>query len=74
MTLRFSASFAATAQAWTLDNDVKKRSEKESVLLAEVVAVEIIEPGGTMTSADGGGVASYVTRHICSHGQIGVEF
>lgn len=51
----------------TLDCDMKKWSRRESILLTLIVEVGAIGPVGTTTSADVGGIASYVTTHICPH-------
>lgn len=40
---------------------------KEAIFLVEVMAVGATGPGGTMTSADAGGIASYRTTHTCPH-------
>ena len=48
----------------SLDCDERR---KESIFLVEVVAFGATGLGGTVTSADAGGIANYGTTHTCPH-------
>lgn len=48
-------------QSDTLNYEVKNQSGRKSILLVVIVAVGAIGPIGTMTSADGDGIVSYMT-------------